>query len=294
MEEVKPITKWWEQQLDLLQKKDVIVADFKSFPMYQKEFVFPHLTIGLNLSGTARAQYDLHYVTFEKNDLAVVLPNHILFPLNNTDDYHVKMLMISSEFVKELKMRTLSHDYAKFHVEPSFHLTDMQVTHLLKLYDLIQITTEMDDLPNQHEMLIYLLNVAFEFLNVYRREMDEKSNWQHKSNDVFNRFCDLLAMYYCKSHEVGFYADKLCISAKYFSRLILQTTGISAAQWITEYVIVQAKRMLRTRIDLNIQGISNQLGFSDQASFSRYFHRATGMTPKEYRKLEHIDGREEA
>lgn len=289
MEEKRPIDPWWNQQTEDLQRREVIVCDISSFPVYQDEMAYPHLSVGLNLSGSARIRYDMNEVDFRPHDVAVVLPNHILYPIENTEDYHVKMLLLSFDFLKELKQRTLSHDYAKFHLDPCSHLTDEQANQLLRIYELIQTITEIDDLPNRHEMLIYLVDIALEFLNLYRKEQDKISKFNNNtSNEVFNRFCDLLAKHYCESHEVNFYAGKLCLSPKYFSRLVQKSVGVSAADWITEYVIVHAKQMLITRTDLNIQGVSITLGFPDQAAFSRYFHRATGTTPKEYRKQKGI------
>ena len=60
-------------------------------------------------------------------------------------------------------------------------------------------------------------------------------------------------------------------------------TRQSAGAWITKYVITVAKQILSTRPDLNIQNISYMLGFADQAAFSRYFRRATGISPKDFR-----------
>lgn len=54
--------------------------------------------------------------------------------------------------------------------------------------------------------------------------------------------------------------------------------------------MAEAKLLLRTNPDLNIQDISNELNFEDQATFSRFFKRETGMTPSAYRhSLTHWD-----
>lgn len=74
------------------------------------------------------------------------------------------------------------------------------------------------------------------------------------------------------------------LSPKYFSTLIKQETGISAGEWIDRYVVIQAKTLLEQERDLTIQQVADQMGFSEQASFSRFFKRHTGMTPKEYRE----------
>jgi AraC-like DNA-binding protein len=73
------------------------------------------------------------------------------------------------------------------------------------------------------------------------------------------------------------------LTPKYFSAIIKKETGASAIKWISEYVTVQAKQLLDVRTDYTVLQVSRELGFSDQASFSRYFRKYTGMTPREYR-----------
>ena len=87
-----------------------------------------------------------------------------------------------------------------------------------------------------------------------------------------------------ESKEVQYYANLLCLSPKYFGSIIKENTGTSASDWISQYVIVQAKSLLRHNKDLNIQQISYQLGFTDPAAFTRYFKANAGLSPKEYRE----------
>ena len=51
---------------------------------------------------------------------------------------------------------------------------------------------------------------------------------------------------------------------------------------LSEYLLHQASVMLQTS-RLTVQEISQHLGFSSQASFSRFFHSATSLSPKEFR-----------
>lgn len=57
----------------------------------------------------------------------------------------------------------------------------------------------------------------------------------------------------------------------------------SAAEWIDDYVILEAKALLRST-NLTIQQISYELNFPSQSFFGKYFKRLTGMSPKEYKE----------
>lgn len=82
----------------------------------------------------------------------------------------------------------------------------------------------------------------------------------------FGKFIALLTQYHTQERSVTFYAEKLCITPKYFSTLIKKQTGKSAAQWIDDYVILEAKNLLKFS-GMSIQEIAYHLNFSTQ-SFS--------------------------
>ena len=84
--------------------------------------------------------------------------------------------------------------------------------------------------------------------------------------------------------EVAFYARLHHLTPKYFASLIKAETGISSTEWITNYVIIQAKMLLDSHKEMTVQQISYHLGFSEQASFSRFFKANTGMSPTEYKE----------
>lgn len=78
-----------------------------------------------------------------------------------------------------------------------------------------------------------------------------------------------------------FYADQLHLTPKYFSKLIKQSTGKTAGEWIDELVIVAAKGMLKSS-NLTVAQISEELNFANPSFFGRYFKSKTGLTPKQF------------
>ncbi len=267
------------------QMEVLVLRNVEHFPIYGKDFSLPHLTLGLNTRGTAWALYDLHEVEFNENDLAVVMPNHLLNPVRSTDDYSIVLVVVAGPFLEELKKNSLSHDYSKFHLEPACHLTPEQAKVINKTIDLIETisNTTTKELPHRHDLLLYQLDILFELLGVYRNEMD-KLQWETREVHLFNQFCDLLAQHNRETHSVADYAAMLHLTPKYFSSVIQKAVGVTAGDWIDQYMTIQIKKVLRSRRELNIQQVCFEFGFKECATFCRYFKRITGKTPSQYRK----------
>jgi AraC-like DNA-binding protein len=97
-----------------------------------------------------------------------------------------------------------------------------------------------------------------------------------------DRFVNLVSEYFAQYRNVGFYADKLCMTPKYLSRVVREVTGRSAPEWIDSYVILEAKNLLKYS-GLPIKEVVFKLNFPNQSVFYKFFKARTGMTPSEYR-----------
>ena len=103
-----------------------------------------------------------------------------------------------------------------------------------------------------------------------------------RSRMLADQFLKLVSQYHTEYRNVGFYADKLCLTPKYLSRVIKSVTGRSAPEWIDAYVILEAKNLLKYS-GLAIKEIVYRLNFPNQSVFYKFFKARTGMTPSEYR-----------
>ena len=121
------------EQSDIL-----IVREMQRFFDYNEDFEFPHTILTLCLSGSARAMYDMRIITHHKNDLAIILPGHIMRPIDCTDDFTYALIFISPKILADLRFHTFSHDHEKFNYAPICSLTDEKAEHLLAKEDQLQ------------------------------------------------------------------------------------------------------------------------------------------------------------
>ena len=74
----------------------------------------------------------------------------------------------------------------------------------------------------------------------------------------------------------------LPLNRTYLSQLIKAEYGCNFYQFVTNYRIEEAKRLMKEKPDLKMQDIAEQCGFSSPVVFSRIFVRETGETPSEW------------
>lgn len=272
-----------------IEKRGVyVIEDIVKLPSSDIPFVSPHLVLVICHEGYSIGEYDMKPITFRAHDFSLVYPNHPILEKETSEDYRSTLLIISSSYYNELRPRLTYGNSLLFHSQPVFHLNEQQYLCICDLLKLLKSIIGFD-YPSRKEMTLGLLDVMSKLIDGFRTTNDAAESEQPNDGTVggsllFKRFYDLLALSYKENREVRYYAKLLCLSPKYFGTLIKKEMGISASQCIAHYVVIQAKALLHYRPDLSIQQISQQLGFDDSTSFSRYFKINAGVSPKQYRE----------
>lgn len=263
----------------------IISRNIHEMSLRNKEVVFSFIVLAYCHKGTARALYDMNEVTHSQNELAILMPGHVVKPLKCSEDYTITRLAVSSKLFDELRAIAFSHDYGKFHFNPICKLTDEQAERLLLVVKLLEIISshQTSDLQYRRQMLLTQLSIAYEFVNYYRREQDRLWN-AGRNAELYHRFCQLVVEHYKESREVRFYAERLNMTPKHFTKIVRQVSGgMTPSDWIEQYIVAQAKRLIETQPDHSIKEIAYTLGFTEPTTFHRYFKRVTGTTAKHFK-----------
>ncbi len=78
-------------------------------------------------------------------------------------------------------------------------------------------------------------------------------------------------------------ADAVGVSEDYLSRVFHRELNISPWDYLNRYRVLQSKQLLLSTTE-TVGSIARQVGFKDQAYFSRVFHKVTGMSPQAFRE----------
>ena len=270
----------------IVEEKGVWIEPCKHrFTAFNTDVSFSFVIMTLCLSGTARALYDQREMTHRKNDLALLLPGHVMRPLECSEDYTYARIAISKGMIERLRPQLFSHDYMKYSTSPVFSLTDEQAKRLLQVLEHMAFTAAHSELEMTHRnhILLAQMAVGYEYINYYRKEQDRLLPPDNNAG-IFSRFCDLVVEHYHESKEIQYYASLLDLHPKYLSRVVrTATNGVTPGQWIDRYVVAQAKRLIVANPELSLKEIAYELGFSEPTSCYRYFKRVTGLTANEFR-----------
>ena len=256
---------------------------------------FEGILFVLCLKGKLEVEINLQQIELSSNSLLCLGPDKIISS-KQTDfsDFEAYFLFMSPQFLRDINidMNVMNNigrmASLKSSRQPVLLLSDEESQLLQKYMELLHYNT----IKNSDEL--YIKNISrniiasviyqiFQFGEKYMpHERVEERPLSRRANYV-QEFMRLMHENYRQERSVGFYADKLFISPKYLSLIIKEMTGRSAAEWIDECVILEAKNLLRYS-GKNIQQVAYELNFTNQSSFGKYFKHLTGMSPSQFQK----------
>ena len=119
---------------------------------------------------------------------------------------------------------------------------------------------------------------------LFHQQNDQQTSSRSREQTIFDRFIQLVTLHCAEQHQIGYYAKRMCLTERYLSTVIRQTSGTTAKEWIDRALITRIKIELR-HTDKSAAQISEEMHFANPSFFSKYFRRLTGMTPGDYKRV---------
>ena len=242
-------------------------------------------------TGTAEFVVVCHSYIVGKGDMLLVAPRMSVKLMKKSSDFGTCGLCMEPFFFDSLSIGNYVYKrlYNSSHTTYVLRLEDSDTVHIRKTLDLMSHYLTSD---HPAEMAGSLVNfLLLQITEIFHSQNVHPAGRVKHSDALFRLFRKLLAENYRKEHELQFYADSLHISQTYLSRVIRQISGKTVNNYIAEALYTDARRLL-VFTDLTVKEIAEQLGFSDQSSFGKFFKKKSETSPAnfrdEYKKLHNL------
>lgn len=248
----------------------------------QKPFHMDEMRIFVVMEGWTEPTINLLSNHFSVGELVFIGPNGLAQVNNASPDLKSIAVSVSSElFGLALGNRipkAFDGHIRDFHfpLQPD-ELEFFDTLHRL-LYD--NISKENGSM----QVTLHLISTILWYVDsLWQRNEDAHRQSQSREQQLFADFIQFVNKYAPQQHNIGFYADRLFISARYMSSIVKKVSGKSAKEWIDNAIVTKAKVELR-HTDKQVNEISDEMNFPNTAFFCKFFKRLSGMTPMEYKQ----------
>ncbi len=246
------------------------------------------LIIGVGTEGETSLTSNLQEFRLKKDSLFIFSPKHIL-QVQSNNRFKAHLIVIAPHFLKRINIDTkrMMPLFLQFGSLPCMELTHAESQSLRSFISMVEQELKGSETDFSSEIIGGLIAATIykvgDILTHYLTEHPEVDSPIHnRAEEYFRQFTELLGEHYKHERSVGFYARQLCITPKYLTTLIKRISGKSVSEWIDNYVILEAKTLLKYS-NMSVQEIAYYLNFPNQSFFGSYFKRNAGMSPSQYK-----------
>lgn len=255
--------------------------------MLRRPHKFDCFMVVNHLAGGIKFKIDMEeYEETGGNHIINCAPGQIISIDSITDDFDAHILVLSERFIESMLV------FLNGSIPLRFDMRRQAVVECsdddMKMQDLFvkAVRFAISDKDNPYRLpLVQHVMMAIFYASDKPRSLGNTNDSMRTNADVLTKqFMELVKANFRKERQLQFYADALCITPRYLSRVVKECTGSSAADWIERYVVLEARALLKSTT-MTIQQISDELNFPSQTFFGKYFKRRVGMSPKDYRRV---------
>jgi AraC-like DNA-binding protein len=228
-----------------------------------------------------KGRVNTNIYNLQRHSLMIVLPGQITELIDLSDDFRATYIIMSDEFVSGLGIGNTFSLNTIVSSSPNIVLQDRAKEALESYLSMCRNLIPIDKNPNRLEILQLLTKAFFLGLGYFLHDVTQKANT--RSEELTNLFIKYVEQNYAEHRDLGFYAEKLNLTTKHLSRVVKETSGKSALEWIEKHVILDAISQLQSS-NISIKEIAYRLNFPSQSCFGKYFDRVVGVSPMVYRE----------
>lgn len=223
--------------------------------------------------------------TIKEGERLTVLPLNFIDNILVSVDADIVMLRLSGRIVSDLMREHIDKWNRMIYICKAYRMSTVKnLEDQMQFYYRLILSKTMNPSQGYHKEIVrsIIKAILLEMLSNMESDQCQSVEGESKIQFQFNRFLQMLSNEDIKHRPIDFYADKLCLSAKYLSVICTKVSGKSARQWIDEYTVEDIRYHL-FNTDYSIKEIAYRLGFENLSFFGKYVKRHFGKSPSELR-----------
>lgn len=223
--------------------------------------------------------------TIKEGERLTVLPQNFIDNILVSVDADIVMLRLSGRIVSDLMREHIDKWNRMIYICKAYRMSTVKnMEDQMQFYYRLILSKTMNPSQGYHKEIVrsIIKAILLEMLSNMESDQCQSVEGESKIQFQFNRFLQMLSNEDIKHRPIDFYADKLCLSAKYLSVICTKVSGKSATQWIDEYTVEDIRYHL-FNTDYSIKEIAYRLGFENLSFFGKYVKRHFGKSPSELR-----------
>lgn len=223
--------------------------------------------------------------TIKEGEKLTVLPRNFIDNILVSVDADIVMLRLSGRIVSDLMREHIDKWNRMIYICKAYRMSTVKnLEDQMQFYYRLILSKTMNPSQCYHKEIVrsIIKVILLEMLSNMESDQCQSVEGESKIQFQFNRFLQMLSNENIKHRPIDFFADKLCLSAKYLSVICAKVSGKSAREWIDEYTVEDIRYHL-FNTDYSIKEISYRLGFENLSFFGKYVKRHFGKSPSELR-----------
>ena len=246
------------------------------------------VSIGVTVSGTAKIKINGKLHELRPNTLFIFNENTVIEQVKASIRSSGYMITYSRQYLNSIHVDTqdLISIYHGFLDEPCVQVDPEEAAYIHDISKLMRsVLCDYAPTSNREKIISSLFAAMFHYvMGILQKHTLPAGNdsVSNRTDELFNKFLDLLREYCSTERSVEFYASKMGITPKYLSLILKKKSGRNASKLIDEAVVYEAKRLLKYS-GMSINEIATKLNFASQSFFGKYFKQRVGVSPSRYK-----------
>ena len=238
--------------------------------------------LGIVMSGEAEINFNLQDRHLKSGTLVYIGPGTIIHPKRLSPDLRIFGMALFTNFPMPFAQGQMPSTFNGQVRDFQLPVSEEDIATATHIMDTIWQTVHASDDYHRPTVTALVAALMHHYDQLFHQQANQLTNSRSREQTIFDRFLQLVTQHCAEQHQIGYYAERMCLTERYLTTVIRQTSGTTAKDWIDRALITRIKIELR-HTDKSSAQIAEEMHFANPSFFSKYFRRLTGMTPGEYK-----------